>query len=448
MKHLKGFLSFAFNFYSDFHWTDLLLQKKNVLIRYINIPITPKKNNPTLAIKLPEKKNKQTLSFILLLLSLLLTNSVAHSAAIAIYSDSTKNISIGGQIQILEDNTNKLSIHEAASSDSYKTTTLEVPNLGVSNSSFWLKISIKNTSDEGRLLLELLHPIMDEVELYSPTLVNDSFSVIKTGDNYNFHDRKYDSQNFIFDINIPKNESRTYYMKIKSGELIVVPIRIGTSQTIFESNLIKDVLFGIYFGVILSMFLYNLFIYFTVRDKSYLFYITYVIFIALTQAALQGYTFKYLWPGSPWFANHSITLFPSIAGFATVGFIRSFLQSKKIVPKLDWGLNIIVLIYILSLIANFILNNQNLSYNLIDLDATLISLYALIIAIVIAIKGYRSAKFFLLAWTVFLIGVIGFVLKSVGVLPNNNFTDYTMSAGTTLEVLLFSFALADRINIL
>lgn len=377
-----------------------------------------------------------------------LINAIGFCQSVSIYNDLNQKINIGNNIQILEDKTNQLTLMQAINATGYTSSSLQVPNLGVSNSSFWLKISILNTTKQKHLLLELAYPIMDVVEMYSPTTNPDSFSVLKTGDTHNFKERKYDHQNFLFDLYIPQNETKTFYIRVKSGEQIVLPIFLGSIPAILDNNLTKDILFGVYCGVIFSMFLYNIVIYFIVRDKSYLYYVTYILFIALTQAALQGYTFKYLWPNNPWFANHSITLFPSIAGFATIGFVRSFLLSREITPKLDKGLYVIIGIYCLALISNFLLNNQNLSYNLIDIDATLISFYTLLIAIVIAAKGYRAAKFFLIAWSVFLIGVIGFVLKNIGVLPDNYLTDYTMSAGTILEVLLFSFALADRINIL
>jgi signal transduction histidine kinase len=375
-------------------------------------------------------------------------NSAFCADTVINYNGSDRKVNIGNQVEVLEDKTGELSLSEAVHAENYFIPELQVPNLGVGKSVFWIRIRIKNTSGDENLLLQLAYPIMDEVVFFHPTENDSDFIITRSGDNFPFHERKYNHQNFIFDIHVPKQETKTFYLKVRSGEQIILPITIGTQQFVFENNLSKDILFGIYFGVILAMFLYNLFIYFIVRDRTYLYYVTYVLFISLTQAGLQGYTFKFLWPSSAWFANHSITLFPAIAGIATVGFIRSFLQSRTITPKLDKGLYVIVFIYCLALVANFILNNQNLSYNLIDLDASLISLYALIIAIVIASKGYRSAKFFLLGWTVFLVGVIGFVLKNLDVLPDNNFTDYTMSAGTILEVLLFSFALADRINVL
>jgi len=378
----------------------------------------------------------------------LLSVNLKAADSVALYSNSNQNLNIGAQIQILEDKTNKLTLEDVVSSKGFRRSKLQIPNLGVSNFTYWVKIMIKNTSDQDHLILEFAYPLLDEVCFFSPSDTGHGYTSVISGDNYHFSSRKYDHQNFIFDILIPKNETRIFYAKVKSVEQMLVPVEVGSVLTIFKENLRKDIIFGIYFGIIIAMFLYNLFIYFTIRDKSYLYYVTYVLFIALTQAALQGYTFKYLWPNNPWLANHSITLFPAIAGFATIGFVRSFLQTRKITPKLDKGLYAIVTIYSLALFSNFVLNDLNLSYNLIDLAATLISLYTYIIAIVIASKGFRSAKYFLLAWTVFLSGVITFVLKNLDILPHDGMTDYTMSIGTTLEVLLFSFALADRINIM
>src|SRR5690606_22822859 len=70
------------------------------------------------------------------------------------------------------------------------------------------------------------------------------------------------------------------------------------------------------------------------------------------------------------------------------------------------------------------------------------------VAITISLQGYRPAKFFLLSWTVFFIGLILFILRNTGILPYSFYTNYTMQIGTALEVTLLSLALADRINIL
>ncbi len=57
---------------------------------------------------------------------------------------------------------------------------------------------------------------------------------------------------------------------------------------------------------------------------------------------------------------------------------------------------------------------ERLGYNLMDIGGMMFSLHFLVVAIVISLKGYRIAKIFLVAWSVFLIGVISFILKKCG----------------------------------
>jgi hypothetical protein len=75
-------------------------------------------------------------------------------------------------------------------------------------------------------------------------------------------------------------------------------------------------------------------------------------------------------------------------------------------------------------------------------------MYVLLVAVVVLKKGFSPARYYLLAWSVFMIGIFLFVFSEMGILPTNNFTAYIMPIGSALEVVLLSFALADKINIL
>ncbi|HSZ26240.1 MAG TPA: 7TM diverse intracellular signaling domain-containing protein, partial [Cytophagaceae bacterium] len=272
-------------------------------------------------------------------------------------------------------------------------------------------------------------------------------NIEKMGEYKVFSERKYNDPNYIFDINIKTNQTQTYYVKIKSGEQIMLPIIIGTTQKVFENISAKDTIFGVYFGIIIVMLLYNLFLYFTVRDHSYLFYVIYIMCVGLTQTFLHGYTFKYLWPNSPWLAIHAMYLLPSFVGIAIAEFAKNFLQVKEYSINLHRGFYIINFIYLICIFLA-VTKHHNQSQQLIHINAMLISLYTFYVGISIALKGYRPAIFFSIAWFTFLTGVCIFILKDFGVLPYNNFTVYAMPAGSAIEVVLLSLALADRINIL
>jgi two-component system, NtrC family, sensor kinase len=366
---------------------------------------------------------------------------------IIIFSDSTSSsINIGSSILILEDPSGKFSVKDVLSSTNFKHNTLVVPNLGVSPSYFWIKFQIKNISNSDQLLLDLAQPTLDEIEFYT-ILPDGKYLVEKAGENIPFKERKYNHQNFLFKLNIPRNETYTFLLKIKSGEEIQLPLSLGLPESIFESIFIKDLIAGIYFGIVLVMIFYNLFIYFTVKDKSYLYYVIYIFFVGLVQASLQGYTYKYIWPDFPWLATQSAFIVPALSGFGAISFLRSFLQTKKFHPSLDKGLFIFIGVYIICIILS-ILDLYNVSFQILQVNSLGISFYILFLGYKISKKGYRPAKFFLLAWSLFLGGVFIHVFKNVGILPYNTFTYYCLQIGSSLEIMLLSFALADKINIL
>lgn len=381
---------------------------------------------------------------IALLLILLWSFADFRANDVIVFDGSQEILNIGSTIGIYEDTTNSLSVEEIIELDSFTQSNQVIPNLGVSTSTFWIELNIKNVSASNTLLLDVANPLLNEVELYT-ALEDSNYKVVKTGDALPYSQREFDYQNFLFEINSTVGQEKKYFLKIKSWEQISLSISLGKPSETHKNNQDQDIFFGIYFGIIISLILYNIFIYTTVNDKSYLIYVVYILFVALTQATLNGYPFRLLWPNFPEFSNISLIILPAVTGFAMLRFITLFLKTKEFVPILHKISFIIAGIYIVAIVA-VLCGQYHLSFKITDANAGLISLYALIIGISISLKNYRPAKFFLLAWAIFLIGVVVFVLRNAGVLQANNFTNYTMPIGSAMEVILLSFALADKIN--
>ena len=361
-----------------------------------------------------------------------------------LFSEFQHEIFVGKEAMIFEDKTNNLTLKDVMRSTLFVLSDKEVPNLGISSSSFWVKLKIRNVSNQENLLIEIANPLLDEIEFYS-IYSNGEFVLEKMGEYRQFHDRKYNHPSYIFDINIPKNTTRDYYFKFKSNEDMSLPIKLGTQLSIMDSIRTKDLFFGLYAGIMIVMFLYNAFIYLTTKDLRYLYYIIYILFVSLTQACFQGYTFQFLSYDSPWIQQKSIILFSSLVGISAGEFFKSFLDVKNHFPKLIKGIYIFYIFYFVCIALSFF--NIN-SMQLLNVNALMISIFILFITVTLSRSGNRSANFFLIAWITFLIGVIVFALKNSGVLPYNNFTLYSMPIGSAIETVLLSFALADRINIL
>ncbi|HEY1025061.1 MAG TPA: 7TM diverse intracellular signaling domain-containing protein [Sphingobacteriaceae bacterium] len=371
---------------------------------------------------------------------------IAHSAFTqVIITDSLNRVAIGDQVSVLKPG-KEISFADAKSSADFVPVGQKVPNLGLSAVSYWLKFTVQNENHSGSIRLELAYPILDEVELYKPQTGN-SFSKNLLSERQRFDLRRYKHPNYIFDLDIPKGTSKTYYLRIKSAEGLIVPLYISRPVNLWEKLVTENLVSGIFAGIVLIMFVYNLFVYFSVKDKSYLYYVFYVAFVGLTQIGIKGYTFQYLWPNSIWFQGKSVILFACMSGIGALLFTRKFLQTKLYAPKSTILLSVLIGLFLLACLIT-LSGYEQTGFQIMQGTTTLLTLLVLSVSFYVMRKGFAPAKFFFAAWSVLLTGAIVFLLKDYGILPYNSFTGYSMQAASALEMALLSFGLADRVNIL
>lgn len=351
---------------------------------------------------------------------------------------------IGEHLYLLEDKEGTLSFDDVKDAE-YLPLDKEVPNLNTSSSYFWLKFTVSNPSDINSLVLNVAQPVLDELTFYYPD-ENGKYRKVEAGEKFDFDKRKYKEESYIFDLNT-SDRPITYYVQIHSGEQLLLPFYIGKKQFALEDQNNRRVMFGIYAGLILVMFFYNLFILISTRDKSYLWYVLHTLFVGLTQASLQGYAFQYLWPGSSWLAHNSIFIFTCFVSLAGIEFLKVFLHTKENAPKLHKGLHVFSALYVVYFILSLFGVHSSL-YGIILGTQSLVALYILGTGVYIYRKGFAPAKFYLLAWGSLMVGIIVYVMTNFGVLPYNLFTNGSLLIGSALEVALLSFALANKINLL
>lgn len=383
-------------------------------------------------------------SFILLSLVLLSLKGYSQTNA-SIYNATTEPGLIGKYLYVLEDKSGSLTFDQVKGATNFVKLEAEVPNLNTSSSVFWLRFDVSNTNNVRDLVLNLAQPVLDDLTFYYQDSTG-QYKSIEGGEKLHFDDRKYQEESFVFDLATTPG-TKTYYIRIHSGEQLLLPLYIGEKQLAFESQDNKRALFGVYAGLILVMFFYNLFILISTRDKSYLWYVLHTLFVGLTQASLQGYAFQYLWPGSTWMANHSIFIFTCLVSLAGIEFLKVFLHSKQNAPKLHKGLYVFSVLYVVYIIMS-LMGLHALTYRIILMTQSLVALYILFTGVYIYRKGFAPAKFYLLAWGLLMVGIIFYVLKDFGVVPYNLFTNSSLLIGSALEVALLSFALANKINLL
>lgn len=383
--------------------------------------------------------------FIILIVLLLWQIKVAGQETLVIAEGFEKQV-LSNEIQYYIDDSRTLKL-EALKNVEFETNEIERPNFGFVDGALLLKMKIENRSNRTNFVFQLNQPLVDSVHFQ---MYNSNHELVKSalvGESIPISKREIKDRYLIIPFELPQNEIADIYVKVSSQEPIDIPMYICSEDSSREMMKISDLLLGAYFGLILVMALYNLFIYFSVKDKSYLLYVFYIVFVGLTQASLEGFTHLYLWPNSGWLASRSVYIFTCLVSISSVYFLLDFLQTKIYAPRMHKLSYYIIGGFVIILTASLFTVSKTVHIPT-QISIGLVAVYIFISSIVVYRKGYSPAKFFLLAWIVLLIGIFIYSLKDAGILPSNPITSYMLLFGSAIEVILLSFALADRINIL
>ena len=203
------------------------------------------------------------------------------------------------------------------------------PNYGFTESAFWVKLPLVNHSAQQQWLLQISYPLMDEIELYVPD-DQGQYHQFLAGDSYPVSQRAILDRSFVFAINLPANQPRDVYLRLKSRDSMVIAISLLTPDVFRDNQRKESFLFGMYYGAILIILLYNAYLYFILRDRNHFHYIMVLACYAVIELSLNGVGSMYLWGEYPEFAKRIRPFF--IGLLALTGFIltKSFFQIKII----------------------------------------------------------------------------------------------------------------------
>ncbi|TWV97493.1 7TM diverse intracellular signaling domain-containing protein [Chitinophaga pinensis] len=382
--------------------------------------------------------------FIALLLLAILGYQQMQAADPIEYRNNMPLTRIGKYLEIYTDKTNALDIN-AVSKKTFSSPDENVPNLQITPYIHWVRFTVTNKSDLREIMLEVEYPTIDDITLFE-LRPDGTYDSTRLGEFTSYHNRPVDHQNYIFPLYIASGTTRQYYLRVIAGEQVQLPMFIGTRDQVSEKNDYRDLIFGLYIGVMLAMSFYNLFLYLSTKDNSYLTYVSYNVFVALTQATLQGYSFRFLYSDSPWIAQHATVLVPIFNGLTALVFIQQFLLTKQYYKRGHRLINILLVLYVGCFIPA-LMNEYIIAQIWVQMVVGAAAVSVFYISLRMSMKGYSSARFFLLAWSIFLLSVLVFVLRNANVLPYNEFTYYALQIGSGMEALLLSFALAYKINL-
>lgn len=353
-------------------------------------------------------------------------------------------IRLGIYSQILEDPDSSLTIESVQNKEFQQSKQIN-PSFGFTKSAYWLKFSFHNPEETFKeKLLEVTFPLIDEVILYSPE--NGTYEQTIVGIEKPFKDRPIESHTFVFPIHAPPGVS-TFYLRFKNEDSMQMPLILWEPDAFYKN--IRDIQYinGLYFGILIAMAVYNLFLLFTVRDKSYFFYVFYILCFAIFLMSQYGFAYEYLWPEFSWGARRMNPFLAGLLEFSILLFTKDFLDTKNTFPTLHKYNRVLIVLCAMASFSSFFVNLTQGALQVAILGL-LTAISILVSGIKTLMSGFRPARYFMIAFSVLLLGGAFYVLKTIGAIPVSFVTEYSMQIGSGLEVTLLSLGLGDRISLL
>jgi len=305
----------------------------------------------------------------------------------------------------------------------------------------WFKLDLKNIDKESvDFYLEFSEAFADVCDFYIKD--GENFRVYKNGLHIDLEDREIKKPLPTVLLKFAPGEEKVVYVRYKSRFASFGSFRLYQPVEYIKSDTLAVALYSLYFGAVLIIALYNLFLFFSLKDLSYLYYVGYVSVFALWVFLFCGFSL-YLINGKIHYILHFST---PLAFFFMTLFTQKILDLKEKFPKGDFILSIFVaLLFIFSVWVVFDLEG---GYHFLNLSG-LFLLPAYLIIAVIAIKiGIKTAKYYLIALSIYLSAMISLSAMAMGIIDFNFYAKYSYIVGSLLEIVLFSFLLAYRINLL
>ncbi len=352
---------------------------------------------------------------------------------------------LGTALDYVEDPAGILHLEDVTSvkATGFKRSTDRVLNFGLTSSAYWVRFTLRNPSTAPlSFCLAVEYPLMDNIRLYVPEGAK-GYRAIMSGDTLPYRNREFQHRNFVFPLQQGPGD-RTYYMRFSTTSAMTIPIAVFSLERLYRKTGIENGVYGVYYGMLIVMLLYNLFILAMVRGRDYLFYVLYVAGALLASLVIDGFGASHLWPAEPRFSISSFYNF--LVNILYLFLTRELLNTKLNTPRLDKIALANIAFGAGGMLVNLYLMNS-LVMSVLSLVCTAITIGTAISIVAVTLHGgVRLARFYLAALSLILVGAAIYALRVTDILPVNLLTMWSMKIAILAMVLVFSFALADKIN--
>lgn len=354
--------------------------------------------------------------------------------------------SVNAYVDYFIDNSDQMTVEEVAASANF------IPTEGRAGFSpsmhpLWLRLRLERAADmQPRWLIELQPFYVNEISFYAPD-GKGGFTRKTSGGDYPFSTREIEYRQYVYPVDLSTEGTMTLYWRIQSPAALGIPVSVWRSVDWSNSVLIQYAFFGLCFGVMLGLALYNLLIYIRVCDNLFLLYFCMIASFTVFAADYIGLADHLIWPAdsAPW-SGRSPAL-SNLYGIFIVLFARRLLDSPQLSIWFSRFMLLVAGLYgvgVMAALAGYPIVAGILTQYL----TAAWLLPVLLVAVWRTHQGFWPASFFLIGYGPLLVFLGVWVLIAENVLEANFVTQYGAIAAGAWEAIFFSQALAERLNAL
>lgn len=312
----------------------------------------------------------------------------------------------------------------------------------------WLRfaLELQSESDDSQRIVELrpsFSIILDKVELYVP-LQGGGFKRLVAGALVPPQPGELRSRSFLFPLPKGTLEGGRCYLRVESATDVEYHVHVRTVAGVLKRSGFESVVYGVVFGVLIAMALYNLFLFISLGDLAYLFYVLYNVMGTAWLFWVQGWA-RALLGGHPWLDQSLLWFSAGMMQACGCLFAAAFLKLRGHRPLLFALLATGTAIAAAAALAGA-LGFYRLAFAVTNWLGMALCLFLVFTAALRLAQGFSPARYFLVGWSVLSAGGLLFALMDFKVLPVNFLTANGMALGMTAESILLSMALADRVR--
>ncbi len=309
---------------------------------------------------------------------------------------------------------------------------------------YWIRFALPAplAHDEFRLI-EFYDQTIDSLEVYR-VQKDGSMQTLRMGDHHPFVQRTFRHKNFEIVVN-PQTDAGLYYFNVRSHTFADIRIAYRTIDRFVYYALNEYFLYGTFYGMIVIIALYNLLAYLAIREIKNIFYVFYLLSVALYAMSLDGIGFQYLWADYPQWNDRATGVALYLVIVWAIIFTRRFLSTRTQAPRWDTVLAGLIVARTGLFVIAWFFAPQLFAFQNLDIIPLSIIFYT---GIYVWRNGYRPARYFVVAYGLLFFGFFVKTLVYFDVLPFTILSHYSLHLSFVLEMLFLTVALGDRIRIL